>query len=261
MTRAHKTCEGESPLTGCKRCGNTKTIKAHLISKAFCLKVQIGKQHAANVRSDGTFFSTQSGIYDTSIHCQSCDGKLSADESFALELCRTLRTSAMLRDYGRIDTHEFDRIALMRFCAGVLWKYSVTTVGNGQIDLFGHQNAVRDFAFRDSTRPEWFDVAICRPREDAIDNKVFAYRAPYYAWKGGVRFYRFFLGGILFNVRASHGKPTGAGLDDCWLSQWDRPRLLILPARYLEEYHLAHQLLSCPPVAKYIDKASRVGGG
>ena len=75
----------------CIRCGNPKTIKAHLIPQVFCKEVRLGNSFATMVKDSGEFSLTQSGVFDKNILCEDCDGELGKNEKYAAEVFRLIR--------------------------------------------------------------------------------------------------------------------------------------------------------------------------
>ena len=119
----------------CKNCGASPTIKAHLIPRMFCRDVQIGKSHAAQVLPNDTFVVSQSGLWDSGILCAACDSKIGELENYANTVFSTIRNhgSSGSSSYKIVDGVNCSK--LLRFCAAILYKFSVTRPEYGQIDI------------------------------------------------------------------------------------------------------------------------------
>ena len=226
----------------CVRCNEKKTIKAHLIPQVFCKEVQVGKGHATSVKEDGSFHISQSGTFDKGILCANCDGKLGQLEEYSARILKSIREQSKGLSFGTKIVDGVDKEKVARFCAGILWKYSITQEQYGKVNLYGFQDDVKRVAYSEMDIPEWFDVAIFRLRVHAQDDRVFAYRAPLIDRKNRVRLYRFMLGGCLFFVKVHRKKIRDDALTELWLSFEDSFRFCIAPAEQFEEFQIAKDL-------------------
>lgn len=226
----------------CIRCNEKKTIKAHLIPQVFCKEVQVGKGHATGVKEDGSFHFSQSGTFDKSILCADCDGKLGQLEEYTAKVLKSIRENSKGLTFGLKTVEGVDKDKIARFCAGILWKYSITQEHYGKVDLYGFQDGVKRIAYSEMDIPEWFDVAIFRLRTHSLDDGVFAYRAPLIDRKNRVRLYRFMLGGCLFFVKIHRKKMREDVLSELWFSYENSFRFCIAPAEKFEEFKMAKDL-------------------
>jgi hypothetical protein len=226
----------------CTRCNEKKTIKAHLIPQVFCKEVQVGKAHATSVKENGSFHISQSGTFDNDILCADCDGSLGQLEEYSAKILKSIRENSKGLSFGPKVVDGVDKEKIARFCAGILWKYSITQEQYGKVDLYGFQDDVRRIAYSEIDIPDWFDVAIFRLRTHPQDEGVFAYRAPLIDRKNRVRLYRFMLGGCLFFVKVHRKKIRDDVLAELWLSYEDSFRFCIAPAEQFEEFSIAKGL-------------------
>jgi len=186
----------------CSNCGSDALIKAHLIPRAFCVEVQTGKSHAASVTKDGNFVVNQSGVWDRNILCNKCDGRLGDYEQYAHRVAQEIRSSGSSTVGKTKIVAGVDNIKILRFCAGILYKYSLTTKANGRIDLGRYQEVLRTFIFDPSSPvPSELDALIVRPLRYDNDTGVFAYRAPAPDRQNGVNVFRMMMGGLIFIVQ------------------------------------------------------------
>lgn len=161
----------------CLVCGESVTIKSHLIPRALTHEVQIHKAHAV-VRESGDFKYTQSGIYEKHILCAECDNKPGVSENTAVRTFRAIRKAAKLSSFGEYVLESVKGDSILRFVTGVLWKYSVASQENGRIELGPYQNTLRDVTFSSINVPKTIDALLIRLKRHRGDGDVFAYRAP-----------------------------------------------------------------------------------
>lgn len=241
----------------CLRCRKEQTIRAHLIPQVFCKEVQAGKSHAAAVRANGSFHVSQSGTFDKHILCASCDGLLGNAENYAARLCAAIRQQTRNQAFGIKTCAGIDKMTVLRFCAGILWKYSITSEEFGQISLFEFQDDVSRIAYGEIAPPPWFDVAMLRLRVHDSDGDVFAYRTPLIDRKERARLYRFLLGGVLFFVKVHTESAPRDGLTNLWLSNAGDLRFALLPAQPFEEFQIPAALVhSDSRLATFLDRQS-----
>lgn len=239
----------------CVRCGNYKTIKAHLIPQVFCKEIQVGKAHAAGIRKNGRFFPTQSGTFDKDILCESCDGQLGVLEEYASKVLRSARRSCVGRTFGIKLIDEVEKEKIYRFCAAILWKYSITQKSYGRINLHGYQDDVQRIAYGEIEIPDWFDVAMFRLQVHVFDDGAFAYRAPLVDKKDRVRLYRFMLGGFLFFVKVHRKRMRDPTLSKLWLSNPGAMRFVLIQAQFFEEFQLSRALaFTSEGLSEFLDR-------
>lgn len=243
----------------CIRCNEEKTIKAHLIPQVFCKEVQVGKGHATSVKEDGSFYFSQSGTFDKGILCATCDGELGQLEEHAAKILESIRQNSKGLSFGPKIFDGVDKDKIARFCAGILWKYSITQEHYGKIDLYGFQDEVKQIAYSERVIPDWFDVAMFRLRTHPQDDGVFAYRAPLIDTKNCVRFYRFMLGGCIFFVKVHRKKMRDDDLSELWFSLEDSFRFCIAPAEHFEEFKIAKDVsFNSENLSSFLDRQDEI---
>ena len=164
----------------CANCGDPDTIKAHLIPRVFCVEVQEGKSHAAQLAESGDYRISQSGIWDASILCANCDGKLGELEDYAHQVFKAVRNHPTGSTFQVEVIDDVDNERILRFCAGISYKYSLTDRAKGKIALGRYQEVCRRIALNGDDIPASFDAFIFRPIRFSNDSGLFAYRAPFH---------------------------------------------------------------------------------
>jgi hypothetical protein len=144
---------------------------------------------------------------------------------------------------------------ILRFCAGILWKYSITKTNFGRINLGQYQEKIRKIALEEADIPASLDAIMIRLRLSHADNSVFAYRAPKPDRKSGVNLYRFFVGGVLFFIRLDQRSLKDYHLSSLWLNGVEQTNYLILPAPYFEEFkNLQHLVATNKKLSLFLEK-------
>ena len=243
----------------CIRCGNPKTIKAHLIPQVFCKEVIVGKALATSVTQNGSFFPSQSGTFDKNILCAKCDGDLGVNEKYAAITLRLIRQKSIGIYNGPTYLEELGKEKIIRFAAGILWKYSITQGDYGQINLYDFQEKVRQMAYGEIKIPVWFDVMMLRLKTHPLDTGISAYRAPFPDKINRVRIYRFMVGGVLFFCEGSQKKMRNDPTHQFWLSQKNELQYVIAPANIFEEYTLSKNIaFDSTRLSSFLDKQDMV---
>ena len=235
----------------CKNCGVNKTIKAHLIPRVFCTQVQTGKSHAASIRKDGMFKISQSGIWDNNILCDKCDGELGTFENYVHKLSQTIRNYGSEFPGKTKIVDNADNVQVLKFCAGILYKYSLTTEENGRINLGRYQNILRNFLFNNTSVPEELDVLIFRLIRYPYDNDVFAYRAPMLDRKFGVNMYRMMMGGLVFFIKLDKKEIA----EEMLIKTANGVPYVIALASHFEEFKIAKNIIKeHEKLSNFLDK-------
>ena len=132
----------------CRHCGASDTIKAHLIPEAFVMEVKAerGEQHLILHEGGAKPRVSNTGMYDPDLLCGVCDGILGRNEGYAFNLFKRLR--AIKAELGTIvDTGPIEGDMLLRFAAGVAWKYTATRPQFGRIDIGPYASVLEEVAF------------------------------------------------------------------------------------------------------------------
>jgi hypothetical protein len=228
--------------------------------KTFVRRVQVGKSHAANVLDAGDYKISQSGLIDTEIHCEDCDHHIGEFERYAASALDQLRRTAADAPIGYCRQDNFDSERFLRFCASLLWKYSITKEVK-TLKLGPYQSLVREIAFNNAPIPERFDARIFRlilspnNEQDPSSDHDFAYRSPSRDRQDGVNCYRFMAGGCVIFVRLDKQTPTSSEPVNCWIRCDTNINFMVAPAPTFEEFRKARQLIAKnPKLSKYLEK-------
>ena len=237
----------------CIICGDAPTIKSHLIPRTLAREVQVGKAHAY-VRSSNNFDHTQSGIFERNILCKTCDNELGKFENIAATAFRKIREEAKNSALGEYTLRGASGDDILRFVAGLLWKYSVASTKNGRIDLGPYQKVMRDIAFALKPIPTNIDALLCRLKSHNGDDGVFAYRAPKPDRQENVNGYRILVGGIFIFVKIDQQTPRGGALERSSVRGKTNLPYVVLRAQDFEEYLLSASLAHDGRLSAYLDK-------
>jgi len=240
----------------CLICGTTRTIKSHLIPKAFAREVQVGKAHVL-VKKPEDYDCTQSGIFERDILCKDCDNDLGKFENIAAQTFRKIRKSAKGAAVGKYILADSAGDDILRFAAGILWKYSVSSERNGRINLGLYRDILRDIAFSQSPIPASIDALLFRLKTHDQDDGVFAYRTPKPDRQEGVNGYRLLVGGMFMFIKTDKQTPKShAHTLGSIRGKVDLP-YIVLPAQEFEEFSKASNLAQSEPLSAFLDKQEK----
>jgi hypothetical protein len=227
----------------CLICGNENTIAAHLIPRAFAMEVHAspGEQHVLTHPNEKGFRVTNTGIYDYNILCGKCDNLLGKNEGYAFDLLKKVR--AQLSPPGiLLSVKPLDGDALVRFGAGVAWKYAVTRPEFGRISIGPYRQILADVAFERAAIPSSVDIAAIQLQ--AGDAEAYFYRAPLLDRKEGVNVVRFSVGGFVFFLKIDKRASPSIPSPECWLRGKEEGCFAVAPAHLFEEWTLHAQSYS-----------------
>lgn len=240
----------------CANCGSDALIKAHLIPRVFCVEVQEGKSHAASVNTRGEFTPTQSGLWDKTILCGECDGIMGRYENYVYKLTQRIRATENTQAWQRRTLTDVDVTSVLKFCAGILYKYSLTSPEKGRIDLGPYQTMLKEFIFEpDSACPSALDALLIRPLRFPNDNGVFAYRTPHRDKISGLNYYRMMMGGVIFFVNLSNrGTSAHPSREDFIKNHSETVPFVTVDALMYEEYTVPASLAHRGKLSDYLDR-------
>ncbi|VVO95881.1 hypothetical protein PS865_02587 [Pseudomonas fluorescens] len=240
----------------CLICGTTPTINSHLLPRTFAREVQVGKAHAL-ARSSDDYDHTQSGVFEQDMLCKNCDNNLGKFENIAAQAFRKIRKSAKDAVVGKYLLTGSKGDDILRFAAGTLWKYSVSSEQNGRIDLGPYRDILRDIAFNQSPIPASIDALLFRLKTHDEDDGVFAYRTPKSDRQEGVNGYRLLVGGMLIFIKTDKQNPkSDAYTLGSIRGKTDLP-YIVLPAQEFEEFRKARDLVQSGPLSAFLDKQAQ----
>ncbi|TAY32398.1 hypothetical protein ELH93_07155 [Rhizobium leguminosarum] len=234
----------------CLNCGEKKSIQAHLIPKAFVMEVKRyrGEQHLIVYEGVERPIVSNTGLFDRGILCGACDGVLGSHEGYVFKLLK--RSRQIKKPFGSIigvDPLEGDTV--VRFAAGIAWKFAVTTPERGRIKLGPYEALLRDIALRAAPIPPSVDVTMIRIVE--MDGDVYHYRAPLLDRKDHANVVRFSVGSFVFFLKVDK-RPYGSTLPpEAWLRGRTAGTFIIAPADVFEEGKLHAELARQAPTRRF----------
>jgi len=240
----------------CQNCGSDILIKAHLIPRVFAFEVKVGKSLAAGVTSGDDFKVSQSGVWDKEILCGPCDGVLGEYENYAFGVTKRIREHEDIPPWQQRTLSDVDVQKLLKFCAAILYKFSLTKPLNGRIRLGRYQEVLRRFIFEPGADcPAELDVLILRPLRFPNDNGVFAYRAPRDDRKHGLNYYRMMMGGVIFFVALdARGTSLHSAKDSFIKSHPGAMTFTTVDAQAYEEFTIPARLINEGRLSDYLDR-------
>lgn len=184
----------------CLVCGAEKTVKAHLIPQAFAREVRgEDKNHALTNRDISSFQPSQNGRYDDTILCATCDNRLGMDEKYAFETLAAIRKAAPHIVNRRFAVEGISGDRLLRFAAGIVWKYALTKTHYGRIEIGPYAAKLRELLFGDGPGSPAIDAFLMKLHTG--DDEPYFYRAPSPERYEGLNFVRFSVGGFIFLLK------------------------------------------------------------
>lgn len=140
----------------CKICGNQKTVRSHVIPKAFAHDVRDGEKHVIGVsrhRIGGK--PSQGGIFSDRLLCSDHEAKTSAADTYAIEFVRRIaNTWSGARDTTTLEVQNPYPDLIRRFAITTIWR-EVHADPLGEIGLGPYENDVLDYIFHNAVAPDW----------------------------------------------------------------------------------------------------------
>ena len=219
----------------CLVCGSEKTIKAHLIPRAFTKEVttNVGEKHVVSYVSGERYRTTDTGLFDDGILCGGCDGKIGQYEGNVFNLLGKIR-GAKPRINSILECDPIDGDMFVRFASGIAWKYCVTKDAYGRIDIGNYQDVLKEVAFEDKPIPSSIDLAGFFLQDGTSD--VYFYRTPFPDRQNQVNIVRFSVGGFVFFLKTDRRPNLKLIPEVCWLRQKKKGGFLVVPAEQFEEW-------------------------
>ncbi|MFT4254809.1 MAG: hypothetical protein QM608_20285 [Caulobacter sp.] len=194
---------------------------------------------------------SHTGAYDKTILCAACDNILARYETYAYERLQAWRLQpSPVGKFATVD--DLDGDTMVRFAAGLAWKYAVTSEARGRIDVGPYADVLRDVALGGASIPESLDVAMVRIFERG---DVYYYREPLLDRQEGVNFVRFCVGGFLFFLKIDKRRSMRMFPADSWLRGRTSGRIPTVLPEQVEEGRSCAQLVGRPEVRKFFQTA------
>lgn len=217
----------------CRNCGATSTIKAHLIPQAFVREVRgDDKGHALTNSDISSFQPSQNGRYDDAILCAICDNRLGLNEKYAFETLAAIRKAAphIVNRGFAVEGISGDR--LLRFAAGIVWKYALTKSHYGRIDIGPYAEKLREMLFGNGPGSPAIDAFLMKLHTG--DGEPYFYRAPSRERYEGLNFARFSVGGFIFLLKLDQ-RSTPSLPHSTWLRGNSNISMPAMPLDKIEE--------------------------
>ena len=222
-------------------------LRATTAGELYDLKTDPGEQHLILHVGGTRPTKSHTGVYDRNILCGLCDSLLGSHEGYAIELLRAAR-AAKAAPGAIINIDPIDGDRMVRFAAGISWKYAVTTQP-GRINVGPYVDPLRDVALRSAPIPSAIDVAMLRIIE--LDGVVYFYRTPMPDRKEGANVVRFTVGSFLFFLKIDKRRNGSTLPAECWLRGRTKGSFVVGPAELTEEGRLHRSLASSAPSSNF----------
>jgi hypothetical protein len=221
-------------LQTCLACGALSTIRAHLVPQAFAREVRGCDQTFALTKGiTPAFRLTQNGLFDDSILCRDCDNLLGRNEKYALETFKTLREATITKLNTHVGVSPISGDRLIRFAAGISWKFCVTKSAYGRIDIGSYAHILKQIAFDEKSIPLSVDMFMVRLK--ALHFEEHFFRAPKPGRQQGVNFIRLALGAFLMFLKIDKRPSPNISLPEIWMKGRSEVVFPVLPMDKFEE--------------------------
>jgi hypothetical protein len=187
----------------CKQCGRNKTIKAHIIPRAFALHAKGFAQTLLSIDKKGGQRLSQSGYWDRDILCATCDGKLGKYDAFFVSLCRRLAKLQTPQE-GPCVLKNLDTAMVAKFANAVVWRASISKKPEFlEIDLKSKESVVAEGIFGEDPT-SLLPVTVYRYTSKKFDPLGF-YTHPYVHEIGDSTVITFSIGGFRIQTLVAGG--------------------------------------------------------
>lgn len=241
----------------CLVCGSLKTIKAHLIPKAFVNDLKVLKSENTLLIHEKVekFKRTRTGVYDDSILCGNCDQKLGNYENAALKMLRRVTARITKTDYSLATfpvatIRDVSGSELIRFAAGIVWKYSVSDSYKGGLTLGPYQTDLQNVAFENAEIPNKIDL-LCFALHGPLARSRF-YKEPFMDKQHDVNIVRFSVRGCVFFLKLDKRLPTDSHTRQFWLRGKTEADVIIASEDRFDEVETLKELIHQNNVQGYL---------
>ncbi|WP_016744455.1 hypothetical protein [Rhizorhabdus wittichii] len=201
--------------------------------QAFVREVRGGdKGHAVTNGDISSFQPSQNGRFDDAILCGPCDNALGKDEKYAVETLSAIRRSAPHAVNEAITVDDIDGDRLLRFAAGIAWKYSQTRPEYGRIDIGPYAAILSGMLFNGGDGGGAVDAFLMKLHSG--DDEPYFYRAPSCQRNEGLNFVRLSAGGFVFLLKIDRRTPSKLPVEG-WLRGRSSILIPAIPFNQLEE--------------------------
>jgi len=165
--------------------------------------------------------------------CRDCDNRLGRNEKYAFETFKSLREATTSKLNTHVGASPISGDRLIRFAAGISWKFCATRPNYGRIDVGSYDDVLKQAAFGDGSIPLTIDMFMVRLKALQFEHHFF--RSPKPDRKPGVNFVRLTLGAFLILLKIDKRPPPKISLPEIWMKGWSEVVFPVLPMDAFEE--------------------------
>lgn len=192
----------------CRVCGDPKTVRSHLIPKAFVKMVRGDDPHALMTDLEReTTTTTRGGVFDDGILCSTHEDALKRFDDYAIRFCRRVADTSKPKDYGGFIVREVNCDLLCGFALSVLWRcHHSDRVDVRDTQLGKYADLIENVVFHGGSN-ERFPVYFYVPVSDELDVLELG-SVPAKKSIEGVTRWSFLAGGVDFIVDVGNGRAS-----------------------------------------------------
>ncbi len=186
---------------GCVICGDEKTVKAHLLSRAFIHDLRNGAKHVIEADADreGVRFH-QSGTFDANILCFKHEKAAGVGEDYSIRWIRSVLQQLTSHPSTEWAVPNAKPDHLLRFAYAAVWKAAATTLkGPSTGELGPYEEILCDAIFFEG--PLCLDLLVGISRSTVLGRAVDVVISPYATRFGRWRVWHFAIGPIVFYLK------------------------------------------------------------
>jgi hypothetical protein len=143
------TCRDVSTPRGCRICGGSPLIDAHLFPRALAHDLRGEEKHlfVGAAGAPGRRI-VQAGLFDRKILCSEHEAALGIYDAYGIEFCRTFPARVQHVTPNTWRVRDVDGDLLSRFWLSVLWRFAVSTLPETALVQLGpYEDHLRDILF------------------------------------------------------------------------------------------------------------------
>lgn len=192
----------------CRVCNDPKTVRSHLIPKAFVKSMRGKDPHALMTDLEReTATATRGGLFDDGILCSVHEDNLKKYDDYAIRFCRRVAGTSKPNDFGGFTVREVDCDLLCRFALSVLWRcHHSDQVGVRDTQLGKYADLIADIVFHGGAADQ-FPVYFYVPISNELDVLELG-SVPAKKSIEGVTRWSFLAGGVDFIVDVGSGRSS-----------------------------------------------------
>jgi hypothetical protein len=193
----------------CVICNNAKTVRSHLLPRAFAHDARAGqKELRVGTRGEPGFSLTQSGYFDNDILCEAHEKALQLFDEYGVNFVREFRQKRRVQiikgeRYWYIQNIDSD--LLVRFAASIVWRWSVSRLSIARdVNLGGQEKTFRAVVFEGADCTQEPQVGLYSMDSRTLGSEAVCrlIMVPSDVLSKGVRNWGFAVGGVSFIVKA-----------------------------------------------------------